>query len=127
VTEIDRLNIRVATALAMRRALNRLLPALAPASVTILLDGLPMPELGHPHLALVDGDALCYSVAAAGIVAKTLRDGLMCRLARRYPGFSWHTNMGYGTAEHMAALSRQGPTRHHRRTFAPVTQLLLLG
>lgn len=126
VTEIDRLNIRVATALAMRRALNRLLPALAPASLVILVDGHRMPEIGHHHEALVDGDALCYSIAAAGIVAKTLRDGLMCRLAQRYPGFSWHTNMGYGTEEHMAALSRHGPTRHHRRSFSPVTQMTLI-
>jgi ribonuclease HII len=125
VTEIDRLNIRVATALAMRRAVSRVLPALAPHSVAILIDGRPMPELGHPHRALVDGDALCYSIAAAGIVAKTVRDGLMCRLAQRHPGFSWQTNMGYGTAEHMAALQRQGATRHHRRSFAPVTELLL--
>jgi len=126
VSEIDRLNIRVATALAMRRAINRLLPSLGQTMLVIMVDGLPVPELGHAHHALVDGDALCYSIAAAGIVAKTIRDGLMCRLAIRYPGFAWHTNMGYGTEEHMAALNRQGPTKHHRRTFAPVTQLLLL-
>ena len=126
VAEIDRLNIRVATALAMRRALNRLLPALTDHALLILVDGLPVPELGHRHEALVRGDSCCYSIAAAGIVAKTIRDGLMCRLARRHPGFSWHTNMGYGTGEHMEALSRQGPTPHHRRSFAPVAQLCLV-
>ncbi len=126
VTEIDRLNIRVATALAMRRAVNRLLPALGTTTILIIIDGLPMPELGHQHQALVEGDALCYSIAAAGIVAKTIRDGLMCRLARRYPGYSWHTNMGYGTADHMTAITEQGPTCHHRRSFAPVSQLSLL-
>ncbi|HKV75562.1 MAG TPA: ribonuclease HII [Gemmatimonadales bacterium] len=127
VGEIDRLNIRVATALAMRRALNRLLGALESTPVAILVDGLPVPELGHPHQALVDGDALCYSVAAAGIVAKTIRDRLMCRLALRHPGFAWQTNMGYGTAAHIEALGRCGPTPHHRRSFAPVSQLQLLG
>lgn len=127
VTEIDRLNIRVATALAMRRAVNRLLRALDQSVCTIIVDGLPMPELGHRHEALVDGDALCYSIAAAGIVAKTIRDGLMCRLAQRYPGYAWQTNMGYGTAEHLSALDRQGPTRHHRRSFAPVAQVSLFG
>ena len=125
VAEIDRLNIRVATALAMRRALNRLLPLLGGSMIVIIVDGLPMPELGHPHEALVDGDALCYSVAAAGIVAKTIRDGLMCRLARRYPGYSWHTNMGYGTADHLSGLNRHGPTRHHRLSYSPVAQIPL--
>jgi len=132
VAEIDRLNIRVATALAMQRAVDRVLgsrpvgPALdAPPKVVVLLDGLPMPELGRPHQALVDGDALCYSVAAAGILAKTVRDRLMGRLAGRYPGFGWESNMGYGTTFHLAALAARGPTRHHRRSFSPVAQMFL--
>jgi ribonuclease HII len=74
----------------------------------------------------VDGDAHCYSVAAAGILAKTMRDKLMQRLAARHPGFGWDRNMGYGTAGHLEALARQGPTPHHRRSFAPVSQLPLL-
>jgi ribonuclease HII len=127
VTEIDRLNIRVATALAMRRAVRRLLAStrVGSAEVLVLIDGLPMPELGHAHDALVDGDALCYTVAAAGIVAKTVRDRLMGRLATRHPGFGWDTNMGYGTAVHLAALADRGPTRHHRRSFNPVSQMPL--
>ena len=82
--EIDRLNIRVATALAMRRALDRAAPpaaAAAGAPYRILIDGLPLPELGYAHEALVDGDARCQSIAAAAIVAKTVRDRLMQRLA----------------------------------------------
>jgi ribonuclease HII len=120
--EIDRLNIRIATALAMRRALTRLLarPPLAATRVRVLVDGLPVPELGHPHDALVAGDAHCPSIAAASIVAKTVRDTLMTRLARRYPGYGWETNAGYGTSEHLQALRRQGPTRHHRRSFGGV-------
>lgn len=121
--EIDRHNIRVATALAMRRAVRRALAATGDEAVLILLDGHPVPELGHPHEALVDGDAHCYSVAAAGIVAKTVRDRLMERLARRHPRFAWDQNMGYGTPAHLAALQVHGPSPHHRRSFAPVSQL----
>ena len=125
--EIDRLNIRVATALAMHRALARLLcrGPLAGRSSRILIDGLPLPEVGYPHDALVDGDAHCHSIAAAAVIAKTVRDRLMERLATRYPGYGWETNMGYGTPEHQAAIRAQGPTRHHRRSFAPIAQLAL--
>ena len=123
--EIDRLNIRVATVLAMRRALHRLLRTLGTHPVQVLVDGLPVPELDHPHAALVDGDADCYSIAAAGILAKTVRDVLMHRLARRYPGYGWERNMGYGTAAHLATLRERGPTPHHRHSFAPVSQLRL--
>lgn len=124
--EIDRWNIRRATALAMRRALAQLrqrLPASAEADV--LIDGLPMPELASPHEALVDGDALCYTIAAAGILAKTVRDRLMESLDTRYAPFGWGANRGYGTPEHLDALRRLGPTRHHRATFAPVIELQL--
>jgi ribonuclease HII len=121
--EIDRLNIRVATALAMRRALRRALRQLDASSCTIVVDGLPVPELGYLHEALVDGDALCYSIAAAGILAKTVRDRVMDRLARRHPAYDWERNMGYGTPAHLAALSRQGPSPHHRHSFAPVRQM----
>ncbi len=122
VREIDRLNIRRATILAMRRALTRL--AVPPAA--ILVDGLPCPELGLPHEAIIDGDALCYSIAAASVIAKTVRDRLMRRLAPRYPGYAWEQNMGYATATHRDALAAQGPTPHHRRSFFPVLQLQLM-
>jgi ribonuclease HII len=69
----------------MRRATDRLVRALGATPRRVLVDGLPVPELGHDHQALVDGDALCFSIAAAGIVAKTVRDGLMLRLDRRHP------------------------------------------
>ena len=116
--EIDRLNIRRATALAMRRAVLRL-PA---APDQVLLDGLPMPELGMPHEALVGGDRRCYAIACASIVAKTMRDHLMRLLARRYPAYGWERNAGYGTPQHIEALARCGPTPHHRRSFAPLHQ-----
>lgn len=121
VREIDRLNIRVATALAMRRALARVLAAHAGALVVV--DGLPVPELGHEHEALVRADASCLTVAAAGIVAKQLRDGLMQRLALRHPGYAWEANMGYGSPAHLASLASVGPCAHHRRSFAPVAAM----
>jgi ribonuclease HII len=122
VREIDRLNIRRASILAMRRALERL----AVRPVHVLVDGLPVPELGWPHEAIVDGDACCHSIAAASVIAKTLRDRLMERLARRHPRYAWGSNKGYGTPEHLAALAEHGFTAHHRKSFAPVLQLVLV-
>lgn len=133
VREIDRINIRRASALAMRRAVLRLLgradaggPAagrsLSLSTCDILIDGLPLPELGLPHEALVDGDAHCCSIAAAGIVAKVVRDRLMVRLSSRHQGYGWETNAGYYTDEHLTALARLGVTRHHRLSFAPLAQ-----
>ena len=124
--EIDRLNIRVATALAMRRAIAVLLRRTPlPQPHRILIDGLPLPEIGYVHDALIDGDARCQSISAAAILAKTVRDLLMHRLARRYPVYKWETNVGYGTPEHQEALALEGPCRHHRHTFAPLAQLAL--
>lgn len=121
VREIDRYNIRGATALALRRALSRL-----PCPVDyILLDGTALPELGRRHEALVDGDARCHSIAAASVLAKLVRDRLMTNLGRRYPAFGWEHNKGYGTPDHLAALDADGPTRHHRRSFVPVVQVRL--
>jgi ribonuclease HII len=125
--EIDRVNIRVATAIAMRRAIRSLLRRSEVGSRPhcILIDGLPLPEVGYPHDALVDGDARCQSVAAAAIIAKTTRDHLMHLLAGRYPDYGWETNVGYGTPEHHVGLFLHGPTRHHRLTFAPLAQIEL--
>lgn len=124
VREIDQLNIRAATALAMRRAILKALPR-CPAALRprLLLDGLPMHDIGLPHDALVDGDADCHTIAAAGIIAKTVRDRLMRRLAGRYEGYGWDRNSGYGSAEHLAAIGALGPTDHHRRSFRPVSTL----
>ncbi len=119
VREIDRLNIRRATILAMRRALAHL--SLRPAYV--LVDGLPCPELGCVHEAIIDGDARCHSIAAASVLAKTVRDLLMQRLGARHPAYSWASNKGYGTPAHVAALLARGPTAHHRYSFGPVAQL----
>ncbi len=113
VREIDRLNILVSTGLAMSRALDQL----APPPDHVVVDGLPVSGLGWKHTAVVKGDHRIHSVACASILAKVVRDRLMTRLSRRYPGYGWETNMGYGTEEHRAALSRLGPTPHHRLSF----------
>lgn len=123
VREIDRLNIRTATIVAMRRAIGRALRRLGDVPSTVLVDGLALPELGIDHQALVDGDARCLTVSAAGIIAKTVRDRLMAALARRYPGYDWVLNRGYGTEAHRRAIELHGPTPHHRRSFTPVAQL----
>jgi ribonuclease HII len=73
--------------------------------------------LGWEHDAVVGGDDLVHSVACASIVAKVCRDRLMLRLAERYPGYDWHTNVGYGTRAHLDAIDRLGLTPHHRITF----------
>jgi ribonuclease HII len=77
--------------------------------------------------AVVGGDGLSLSVAAASIVAKVTRDRLMAGLHREYPRYGWARNKGYGTAEHLSALARFGPTHHHRRSFAPVHNILYGG
>ena len=123
--EVDRLNILRASHLAMRRALHRL----APAPQHVVVDGLPVRDLWRECecTAVVDGDQLCHAVACASILAKVYRDRVMHRLAGRYPGYGWETNVGYGTAEHREAIARLGVTPHHRLTFAPLQLTLDLG
>ncbi|MFS8741407.1 ribonuclease HII [Synechococcus sp. WC10meta] len=116
--EIDQLNIRQATLLAMQRAL-----AQVGEVEHILLDGLPLAELGSQQTALVQGDQLSLSIAAASIVAKVWRDALMQSWDSQYPGYGWRTNVGYGTREHWLALQRLGPSPQHRHSFAPVRDL----
>ena len=120
VKEIDRWNILRASLLAMRRAVLALptLPALA------LIDGNQLPRLPCAARAIVDGDAISCSIAAASIVAKVHRDRLMDRLARRHRGYGWEHNRGYASAEHRAALHSLGVTKHHRRSFCSVRQAL---
>ena len=125
VEEIDRFNILQATFLAMRRALDLLAQQPGLQLDVVLVDGNQVPpQLCCRAETLVGGDAASYSIAAASILAKVTRDRYMKRLAEAFPGFGWHTNVGYGSVEHMAALKRFGPTLHHRRSFAPVARLL---
>lgn len=121
VAEIARLNVLGASLLAMRRAVTRL-PALPDLA---LVDGNQPPALPCPVRCVVGGDALSLSIAAASIAAKVVRDRLMVRLDRRYPGYGWASNAGYGTAAHREALRRLGVTAHHRAGFGPVRDLQL--
>jgi len=121
VAEINRLNILHAALLAMCRAVARL-PA--PPDLA-LVDGNVAPALPCPVRCVVGGDGRCLSIAAASIVAKVVRDRAMARLALRWPGYGWETNVGYATGFHRDALLRLGATRHHRPAFASVAQLSL--
>ena len=113
VEEIGRWNIYHATVRAMQRALARL--PVRPD--VVLVDGKPMRTLGVEHRAVVGGDAICYSIGCASIVAKVVRDRLMTRLAARHPAYAWERNVGYGTPTHIAALREAGLTKHHRVSF----------
>jgi len=119
VEEIDRINILAATMLAMRRAVDRL----SVAPVHALIDGNKVPALPCPADAIVKGDSKVLSIAAASIIAKVTRDRVMSELDLAFPGYGWARNKGYGTADHMQALARLGPSVHHRTSFAPIAQL----
>lgn len=121
--KIDALGIVGATKQAMREAIA----ALGRRPNALLVDAVDLSETGLPCKAIIDGDALCGSVAAASIVAKVTRDRLMLEMDRQYPGYGFARHKGYGTREHLHALSLLGPCPIHRRTFAPIKDLLLQG
>ncbi len=116
VTEIARINILHASLLAMRRAVKRL----PRRPDHVLVDGNRAPALDMPCSALIGGDGLSLSVAAASIIAKITRDRLMTRLDARYPGFAWARNAGYATVTHRTAIMTIGVTAHHRAGFGPL-------
>lgn len=119
--EIDRLNILRATHLAMEKALV----AMAVKADIALIDGLPVKGLGIPHEALVKGDGLSLSIAAASVIAKVTRDRFMESIDRECPAYGFARHKGYGTPEHLEAIRIHGPCRHHRRSFQPISQLSL--
>ena len=121
VREIDTINIYQASVLAMHRALGRL--RVKPDHVVI--DGRAMRTLPIPHTAVVHGDARCFSIACASIVAKVTRDLLMTRLSQRYPHYIWDQNSGYTTRAHVTGLASYGITPHHRKSFCRISDLLL--
>jgi len=137
VAEITKLNIRVASHLAMRRAVE----ALKVRPDLLLIDGMPVPSLrqgfGGPGSSdneklikvdfIIDGDELSMSIAAASILAKVHRDDIMQKLDRQFPGYKLASNKGYGSAAHKAALMKFGVTPHHRPLFAPIARLLTTG
>lgn len=119
--EIDRLNILQATLLAMRRAALRL----RPPPDFLLVDGPTAPDMPAPTTAIVGGDRLSVSIAAASIVAKVVRDRHMAAMDRRHPGYGFARHKGYGTRQHLEALRRLGPCPAHRRSFRPVADAML--
>ncbi len=121
VEEIDRINILQATHAAMRQAALML----TPQPEVVLIDGLAVLDFPIQQQALVKGDALSLSIAAASVIAKVTRDRLMLEAAKKYPQYGFEKHKGYGTKQHLAALEKHGPCPLHRRSFAPVAQLLL--
>lgn len=123
VSVIDRVNILEATMLAMKRSISRLNPSVD----YVLVDGNRLPDdLQIPGEAVIGGDGLCRSIAAASIVAKVLRDRLMINLDRIYPDYGFARHKGYSTKEHVSIIDKLGPTPHHRYSFKPVRQHRLL-
>ncbi|MEX0300408.1 MAG: ribonuclease HII [Kordiimonas sp.] len=120
VEEIDDINILQASLLAMRRAVV----GLDKTAVSALVDGNKDPGLNVPTRTLIKGDGRSLSIAAASIVAKVFRDRLMKKLSEQHPEYGWDKNAGYGVPKHMAALKIVGATRHHRRSFAPIRDIL---
>ena len=118
VEEIGTLNILRATHLAMRRALL----ALSIVPLHALIDGLPVRDFPVPQTALVGGDGLSLSIAAASVIAKVTRDRMMEELDLEFPQYGFARHRGYGTPEHLKQLRQYGPCKHHRRGFSPVDQ-----
>jgi ribonuclease HII len=119
--EIDRLNIYRAALEAMRQAVT----ALPVVPEHVLVDARRIPGLTMAQTPLIKGDSRSYSIAAASIVAKVARDRIMRELDRLYPQYGFLDHMGYGTAQHLTAIGRYGPSPVHRRSFAPVRELRL--
>ena len=118
--EIDRINILQATYLAMARAFEKLVPK---ADIA-LIDGKPVKNFPGVHKAVVKGDSLSLSIAAASIVAKVERDRIMCDYAEKYPEYGFERHKGYGTKLHREAILKHGPCPIHRRSFAPVAEAM---
>jgi ribonuclease HII len=120
VEQIDEGNILQATKSAMRSAIRQL----SPAPGALLLDALFLPDIPLPQRSIIKGDARCLSIAAASIIAKVTRDRMMLQLHEEYPIYGFNRHKGYGTDAHLAALQQYGVTPHHRRSFAPVRELV---
>ena len=119
VREVDALGIVGAT----RRAMSRAIGKLSPQPQALLIDALSLPGIDLPQQCPIKGDRVSLSIAAASIVAKVARDRMMVEADRRYPGYGFSRNKGYGTREHMGALELQGPCIIHRVSFAPVARV----
>ena len=122
VKEINKINILNASLLSMQRALDKL--KLKPSIVYI--DGLFAPKgLKIKHKTFVKGDEKITCISAASIVAKATRDLFMIRLGQKFPKYKWNKNFGYGTAEHLNGIRKYGITKHHRKNFKPIHNILM--
>jgi ribonuclease HII len=117
--EIDRINILQASLAAMKTAYEKLLPRLPRVPKAVLVDGNRAPEIPHSK-TIIGGDAKSYSIAAASIAAKVMKDRALGKIGLEYPQYGFANNKGYGTAAHLAALAEHGPCPYHRMTYAPV-------
>ena len=122
IKEIDKLNILHATLLSMKRAINNL----KHKPNIILIDGIHAPEnSNYQYKTIVRGDEKIPAISAASIIAKVARDTYITRLAKNYVPYGWHTNFGYGTKKHSKAINKFGVTKHHRKSFKPIHNILL--
>ena len=122
VEEIDKLNILNASLLSMKRALDKL----KQKPSMIYIDGMFAPKnLKIKYKTFIKGDEKIISIAAASIVAKTTRDQFMMKLGKNFPEYKWNKNFGYGTAEHLKSLKKYGITKHHRKKFKPIHNILM--
>ena len=121
VTEIEELNILQSSLLAMNRALQNI----NTKDHMILVDGNFAPNKDKNIKTIIKGDQKCISIAAASIIAKVSRDLFMEKLSLKFPNYNWESNCGYGTKKHLEAIKKFGITEHHRKTFAPIHNLLI--
>ena len=118
--EIDEVNIHNASLLAMKRAIKKL----KKKPTLVLVDGNKLPDIKNYNLkSIIKGDKKIPSISAASIIAKVTRDKMIASLAKKFKGYDWHKNFGYGTKYHLWAIKKLGVTKHHRKTFSPINKI----